>query len=593
MKTIFTLIIFLFLFFSLRAQPGIPDPTFANNGILIEKSYPGSLVHIAPESNGKFIAAGVGSDNNGFLLIQYNQTGIIDSSFGDNGAVITAFPTSDGSYCTAVGIDVSGKIVAAGTISRGGNISVGLARYNNDGGPDKSFGSDGLVNFIVGDESNVYTQSIAMQPDEKIVISGYSNQGSNGNYKPIIFRFNSDGTIDKSFGNNGEVVTNQNSPANFPCVILQDDGKILAGGSSSKFMLFRYLSDGTPDSTFGINGVARQAFSNNAFGQLNCMLLQRNGYVICGGEAIPAGGTGAMGFLRFTDKGFIDSTFGTMGQVITTFNDESSASKALIQNDGKFLGVGNLISLNDPSKFITVRYTPDGKIDSTFGAQGSTVTVIQDAATCYDAALQKDSKILLAGISVLSSTNETDFSFARYDNNDESKKQILITKIKRWIQHHNGIEWTNTPGAQSYAVQRSSDGQHWATINRQAAVNDQQSAVNHYSDPTPSSTNTTYYRLQTTSNSNAVANSNVITITNNELDVSLSPNPAKSTLSIAGLPTNEKVKITVVDFSGNFKLQTTVNSSLYTLNIASLPAGNYVLKAETSTNSVSKQFVKE
>jgi hypothetical protein len=149
------------------------------------------------------------------------------------------------------------------------------------------------------------------------------------------------------------------------------------------------------------------------------------------------------------------------------------------------------------------------------------------------------------------------------------------------------------PGIQSYAVQRSIDGQHWTTIDRQAVASSQQFAVNHYVDPTPPSTGTTYYRLQITSTSDAIANSNVIAIANDELNVSLSPNPAKSTLSIAGLPTSEKVNITVVDFSGNVKLQRTTNNNTYALNIASLSSGNYVLKVETSTNSVTKQFVKE
>ncbi len=201
---------------------------------------------------------------------------------------------------------------------------------------------------------------------------------------------------------------------------------------------------------------------------------------------------------------------------------------------------------------------------------------------------QSSGKIVAIGTSA--NTDDYNISLSRYDDN-LSQKQIIITKIRRWLQHRNGIEWNNMPGIQSYAVQKSMDGTHWTTVYRSQVTTN----VAHYSDPTPSSTNTNYYRLQTTSTGNAVANSNVIAITNDELNISLSPNPAKSTLSIAGLPKNEKVKVTVVDFSGNVVVsrELPIVSSVYDLNISSLHTGNYVLKVETNGEVVAKQFVKE
>ncbi len=154
------------------------------------------------------------------------------------------------------------------------------------------------------------------------------------------------------------------------------------------------------------------------------------------------------------------------------------------------------------------------------------------------------------------------------------------------------------PGVQSYAVQRSMDGIHWTTVYRSQVT----AYSAHYSDPTPSSAGRNYYRLQTTGTSNAVANSNIISISNDDLNISLSPNPAKSTLSIAGLPKNEKVKVTVVDFSGNTAMSHELSpvppnagamSASYNLNIASLHAGNYMLKIETNGEVVTRQFVKE
>jgi len=212
----------------------------------------------------------------------------------------------------------------------------------------------------------------------------------------------------------------------------------------------------------------------------------------------------------------------------------------------------------------------------------------------------QQNKIILAGNNSINGENpQINYALARY-NNDESRKQILIAKIRRWLQHHNGIVWDNMPGAKSYAVQRSADGIRWTTIHTQqvtansqsSIINSQQPTVNSYNDPSPSF-GPNYYRLQTTRVSGAVANSNVIAVTSDALNVSLAPNPAKNTLSIAGLPANEKVKLTVVDFSGNVKLLAVANAASYNLNIASLHAGNYVMKMDINGEVISKQFVKE
>jgi hypothetical protein len=109
-----------------------------------------------------------------------------------------------------------------------------------------------------------------------------------------------------------------------------------------------------------------------------------------------------------------------------------------------------------------------------------------------------------------------------------------------------------------------------------------------YADPMPLSGNN-YYRLQTTSTNGLVNYSNVIAATNS--DIKISPNPATNSLQIQGLSSNSK--LSVVDFSGNIKLQTITNNNPFSLNIASLKAGNYLLKIETKDDVVTKKFAKE
>jgi hypothetical protein len=170
---------------------------------------------------------------------------------------------------------------------------------------------------------------------------------------------------------------------------------------------------------------------------------------------------------------------------------------------------------------------------------------------------------------------------------------MIITKIRRWLQHHNGIQWNKLNDISNYIVQRSYDGIHFSQI---ARINSNDNSALTYEDPSPLN-GTNYYRLQTTSINGAVNYSNALAVTNNEIKIS--PNPATNSLHIEGLsstknlPAGRQVKLTVVDIAGNIKLQTVTNASSFNLNIASLKAGNYLLKIEINGEVVTKQFVKE
>jgi hypothetical protein len=232
------------------------------------------------------------------------------------------------------------------------------------------------------------------------------------------------------------------------------------------------------------------------------------------------------------------------------------------------------------------RLNADGSLDSTFGDNGKAITDLGMSDYIFGMYLQQNNKIVAIGES--DTLGAFYCSVARY-NNDATKKQIIITKIKRWLQHHNGIEWDNTNNVRNYVVQRSYDGIHFSSIAR-ININNQSNLT--YQDPTPLSGNN-YYRLQTTSINGAVNYSNVIAVTND--NIKLSPNPATNSLHIQGLPSSSNIQIAVVDLAGNVALsiQLSALSTSYNLNIASLKQGNYLLKIETKDDVATKQFVKE
>jgi uncharacterized delta-60 repeat protein len=216
------------------------------------------------QPDGKLVVAGraePGTDID-FALVRYNTDGSLDMTFGTGGEVTTDFAAgTDEAF--GVTLQADGKIVAAGVAGNASGLEdLALVRYNADGSLDASFGTGGKVTTdiaLIGE----HAESVKIQSDGKIVVAGYSEVGPGTKTDFVLLRYNSDGTLDSSFGSGGKVVTNigaQIDQANG--VVLQPDSKILVVGSSGTngngpgdLVLVRYNSDGSLDSSFG-NGAA-------------------------------------------------------------------------------------------------------------------------------------------------------------------------------------------------------------------------------------------------------------------------------------------------------------------------------------------------
>jgi len=587
MKTANLLIICLSFSFVTNAQSGMLDKTFGDTG-LVTKPINFQCSSIKIQNDEKILAGGAGL--NGLSIVRYLQDGNIDYNFGDSG-VASAQVNSN---AIALAVDNDGAILAAG-----GYYDVTLIKFTSDGKVDSSFGINGIT---VSDMAQYeYANDLQLQPDGKIVVSGITYDDP-FNPQPHLFieRFNSDGKIDAGFGINGRVVNSVLTAAlSVARVVLQQDNKIVIGGSSyvgdADLFISRYNANGSPDESFGSNGSKIIRYSNND-DYLNALAIQPDGKIIAAGQGnrfIFNPELSGMLMIRLTGDGSLDKSFGSNGQsFIKLPNKESTIQNILIQTNGKIIGVGYNFYENQYTEFAILKTNSSGIPDSSFGTNGLQQTYYENLNT-VGGELQGN-KIITAGFSYENLAYHP--VLARY-NNDVTQSQTPIARIKRWL-HRHGITWDDCPPSicdkiTGYAVQRSSNGVNWTTIFRgSAGANRQQVTANNYADPSPLP-GTNYYRLQTTSVSGAVANSNVIAVTSDALNVSLSPNPAKNTVSIAGLPATEKVKMTVVDFSGNVKLQAVANASSYNLNIAALRAGNYVLKLDIHGEMVSKQFVKE
>ncbi|HRF88972.1 MAG TPA: hypothetical protein PK244_10300, partial [Pseudomonadales bacterium] len=173
--------------------------------------------------------------------------GDLDTGFGAGGITTTAVGTGDGAHAVVQRAD--GKLVAAGYSYNGSNYDFALARYNTDGSLDTSFGTGGKTTTAIG-SSHDSVFSMVQQTDSKLVLAGYSYNSSTS-YNFALVRYNEDGSLDSSFGTGGIVTTAMSSSDDSSySVIQQTDGKLVVAGyarvgSSYRFALARYNTDGS------------------------------------------------------------------------------------------------------------------------------------------------------------------------------------------------------------------------------------------------------------------------------------------------------------------------------------------------------------
>lgn len=338
------------------------------------------------------------------VLIVFASTaladGTLDSTFGVNGLVTTNLGGDDDT-AQAVAVQTDGKIVVAGYSNNGAFNNVAVARYNADGTLDSTFGTLGTLNFSIGADptaSASSASSIAIQPDGKILIGGKSQQpGPNDSYGSdfTLIRLNTDGTFDTSFGvNNNGIALADFTTGNFQVndailtIALQPDGKIVAGGltgANFDIALARFNSTGTLDTSFGNGGkVVTPIGTQNEI--INTLKIQSDGKIVA------AGYTQASNFnncvvLRYNTDGSLDSGFGSGGKVITNvsfgnFINNDELYGLAIQTDGKIVAVGDSKD-NSNSNFVVIRYNANGSLDSSFGTGGVTQTPLGTAGGFY------------------------------------------------------------------------------------------------------------------------------------------------------------------------------------------------------------------
>ncbi|MEY2490169.1 MAG: hypothetical protein QOC70_2111, partial [Verrucomicrobiota bacterium] len=404
-----------------RAADGDLDPTFGIGGKVVTDFSNSSewLSRIALQPDGKIVAIGESSqpfDFPKFALARYNPDGSLDATFGNGGRVITVIAAVR-EYAHGLVLLPDGKIMISGSIDQPNesDTSFALLRYNSDGSLDTTFGQGGLVKTnINNDDDRAY--ALARQSDGKIVAAGkrgihfYPTEQRKGNV--ALVRYNPDGSLDATFGNGGIVVNDfgQGLESYAIDVVIQPDGRIIiAGESAYAFLVARYNSNGTLDTTFGNGGFREVNFGDLSWDHGRDAVLQDDGKIIVVGTAEINSPYDSFAVARFNPDGSLDQSFGSGGKFVMV--DVGDLEAGALQSDGKLIALGD-----DSESFKLLRFNLDGSLDSTFGSGGIiTTTFGGSAAAGSDLVFQPDGKLLAGGITSTDIYyNNSDFALARY-----------------------------------------------------------------------------------------------------------------------------------------------------------------------------------
>jgi uncharacterized delta-60 repeat protein len=322
----------------------------------------------------------------------HNADGTMKDSFGNNGVIVVPFDDTE-VYPNSIRILHDKSILVSGSTP----TKLFILKFKENGAPDTTFGSDGRVIISISDTISCGGAYLAIQEDEKLLLAGYCIRNSNSNL--LLFRFNTDGTIDPIFGTGGIVETDLGGWEAGTSVAIQNDKKIVLSGYSTSnenndFILLRFNSDGTPDHSFGESGVVYA----NLMGQGTCKSV-----VVQPDRMILQGGTLNNDFVlvRYTPEGKRDVNFGDQGIVMTdlVYYEDAEANDIALQPDGKILVAGNAVWFADLVLLILNRYNKDGTLDTDFGYNGSAEWLSEQYKWAYGqaVALQPDNKIIVTG----------------------------------------------------------------------------------------------------------------------------------------------------------------------------------------------------
>lgn len=264
------------------------DEAFVQGGVQLFDyvNYWDKFLSVLIKPDGKILLGGysAGITMYRLFLVQLHPNGILDSGFATGGIYISN-PVEDFRGINSISLQSDGKIVTFGTIQKDTCTDMEILRFNVNGTLDESFASNGSLKLGLPERENI-AYAGAIQPNKKIVFCGASYYYATPNGAITLSRINPDGDLDYTFGTAGEIFIDYGQYDRESTMLLQPDMKILVGSVAFsdityhlKFWLTRYNSDGSLDKTFGNGGTIQSPDYLNTY-ELGNILLDVDGKIV-------------------------------------------------------------------------------------------------------------------------------------------------------------------------------------------------------------------------------------------------------------------------------------------------------------------------
>lgn len=375
----------LFLSFQLAvAQLAEVDISFGENGFIQQNmvnsngnNLESELSSLILQPDGKIVSASnfhLHGTQNRYLLHQYNSEGVLNTSFGTGGFIQSGI----NQIVKAVKTQSDGKFIISGYERTNMPNSNYIIRFNTNGTVDETFFSDNPVIDYIGNTA------LEIQQDDKILITQVT--GVIGSRISKLIRYNADGSRDTTFGNNSEVIASVGSWQLIPSIIVvQSDGKIVLAGDTGgdtniDIGIIRYNSNGSLDTTFDDDGI--KIFDFASWDGLMGLVVSEEGKIVFGIYNSLPNNQHTLRMIRLNSDGNLDSSFGNGGtqDVSALF---SNICNLKILESGKIVVSGtyqvtpNPTPDTDANPFgsVVVLLETNGDLDVAFGDGGFLKTI--------------------------------------------------------------------------------------------------------------------------------------------------------------------------------------------------------------------------
>jgi len=375
---------------SFSASGGVAPYSFsASSGVISAQGN-----YTAPMSSGTAtIIVTDALSNSSSTDVSIYRPGDLDATFGQAGKYLSS--ASDVNVIKDIIAQSDGKILVAGeswVVTPSVAFTPYLVRFNADGSSDSSF------NSYVG---STYTENMHLLIDSSQRILLLSDVGSGSYYKMSVRRFLSNGTPDTSFNATGAQTISFGSMDDLAYSFTFDqDGKIVVVGRMDSgtvaIAVARLTTSGFLDTTFNGTGKA-VTYIGSGHSYAYDVKVQSDGKILVVGGGKPAFSSpnNDLAVVRFNANGTLDSTFGVGGKTTFSLGGEELATNLQLQNDGKLvLGVYQSDAIN---RMILVRMTAEGNMDASFGSGGKAIhTLYHTTSLINDLKILPDGKLLVA-----------------------------------------------------------------------------------------------------------------------------------------------------------------------------------------------------